>query len=47
MALAEGMCVNAFSTFLANGFLSVFIVFLLIETILELLLQPLGTPAHN
>lgn len=48
MALAEGMCVNAFSRFLANRFLSVFIVFILIETIiLELLLQPLGTPAHN
>lgn len=46
MALEEGM--NAFSMFLANGFLSVFIIFILIETIvLEWLLQPLGTPAHN
>lgn len=48
MALAKGMYRNVFSRFLAKGFLYVFIIFIWIETIkLELLPQPLGTPAHN
>lgn len=48
MALAESMYRNVFSRFLANVLLHVFTIFIWIETIiLELLPQPLGTPAHN
>jgi len=47
VALAKGTHMNV-SKFLANRFLSIFIIFILIETvILELLLQPPGAPAHN